>query len=86
MHSWREQATENLDRCGEQSWIELGLAFVEELGEAAQALLEYEFEDGDAERIPSELRDCGALGYQIYWKRHGYPADVNVDGGGDGVE
>jgi hypothetical protein len=53
--------------------------------ELAQATLEYEYEDGSPERIPNELRDCGALGYQAYWKRTGYPADVTL-GGDSNVE
>ena len=76
MRSWREQARENLEEWGEQTYPELALATIEEIGELAQALLEHEYEDGAADRIPKELADVGALGYQLYWKRAGYPDDL----------
>lgn len=76
MRSWREQARENLETWGEQTYPELALATIEEIGELAQALLEHEYEDGAADRIPNELADVGALGYQLYWKRTGYPDDL----------
>ena len=79
MRKWRQQARRNLLEWGEQSYPVLALAIVEELGELAQAVLEHEYEGGDAERIPGELADLGALGYQVYWRRNGYPADVEVD-------
>ena len=73
MRSWRDQARKNLETWGEQTYLELALATVEEIGELAQAILEHEYEDGAADRIPDELADVGALGYQLYWKRVGYP-------------
>lgn len=76
MESWVEQAEENLEKWGEQSWIVLSLATLEELGELAQALLEHEHEGGEAARIPFELRDVGALCYQAYWKATEYPEGV----------
>ena len=79
MDSWREQAVENLQRFGEQSWVVLTLATVEEIGELAQALLHYEYEDGDAERVTAELCDVAALGYQMYWKRTTYPVEVTAE-------
>ena len=71
MIDWRNQAVANLRTWGEQTWPTLVLAFVEELGELAQAILEYYAEDGDPQRIPDELTDVGALGYQIVWKYQG---------------
>lgn len=68
MKPWVEQAHANRVRWGDQSWPVLILATIEELGELAQAVLEHYHEDGSAERIPDELTDLGALGYQIYWK------------------
>ena len=79
MRSWRERAHENLETWGEQTYPELVLATIEEIGELAQALLEYEYEDGAADRIPEELSDIGALGYQLYWKRIGYPNDIKKE-------
>ena len=78
MRKWRQKARRNLLEWGEQSYPVLALAIVEELGELAQALLEHEYEDGAAERIPEELADLGALGYQVYWRRTGYPERVEV--------
>ena len=78
MRSWRSQARRNFEKWGEQSYPVLVLATVEEIGELAKALLENEYEDGDPKRIPEELADLGALGYQVYWRRTGYPADVGV--------
>ena len=78
MRRWRQQAQRNLLEWGEQSYPVLALAIVEELGELAQALLEHEYEDGDAERMPDELADLGALAYRVYWRRTGYPGDVEV--------
>ena len=78
MRKWRSRARSNLLEWGEQSYPVLALATVEELGEIAQAFLEYEYEDGDAERIPEELADLGALGYQVYWRQTDYPEDVEV--------
>jgi len=78
MRSWRSQARRNLEKWGEQSYPVLVLATVEELGELAQALLEHEHEGGDPERISKELADLGALGYQVYWRRTGYPDEVGV--------
>ena len=78
MRKWRSRARSNLLEWGEQSYPVLALSIVEELGELAQAFLEHEYQDRDAERIPEELADLGALGYQVYWRRTGYPADVGV--------
>ena len=78
MRKWRQKARRNLLEWGEQSYPVLALAIVEELGELAQAILEHEYEGGDAQRIPEELADLGALGYQVYWRRTGYPEDVEV--------
>lgn len=78
MRSWREQARRNLDEWGEQTYPELVLATVEEIGELAQALLEHEYEDGAADRIPAELTDVGALGYQLYWRLTDYPSDLDM--------
>lgn len=78
MCRWRRKAVANLEKWGEQSYVVLALAIVEELGELAQALLEYEHEDGAAERIPEELADLGALAYQVYWRRTSYPEDIEV--------
>ena len=54
----------------------VALATVKEIGELAQALLKHEYENGVSDRIPDELADVGALGYQLYWKRTAYPADL----------
>lgn len=78
MRKWRDRARSNLLEWGEQSYPVLALAIVEELGELAQAILEHEHEGGDPERIPEELADLGALGYQVYWRRTAYPEDVEV--------
>ena len=76
MDSWREQALENRQTYGEQSWPVLALATIEEAGELAQALLQHEYEDGDPARVTDELRDLAALGYQLFWKQTGSAPEV----------
>lgn len=61
MRSWREQAVENLQEFGEQSWVVLVLATVEEIGELAQALLHHEYENGDPERVTARETRMRAL-------------------------
>lgn len=62
------QAATNINEWGEQEMETLLLAMQEELGELTQAYLEYDWEDGDAYRVPDELIDLMALGVQIHYK------------------
>ena len=64
---WAEQAGENIEKWGEQDLETLLLAAQEELGELTQATLEARAEDGDPDRIVSELNDLAALMFQIRW-------------------
>lgn len=80
MHSWREQAIKNVREYGDQTWVVLAFALVEEFGELARAILHYEYENGSAEQVMDELRDFAALLYAVHWKRTGYPEEVDLDG------
>ena len=74
---WEQKAHKNVAKWGKQSEDILLLAMMEELGELAQAYLQYthldsiEPEEGIAElkynRIKSELHDMMALGFQLWW-------------------
>ena len=65
---WIEKAEENVDEWGVQDIETMLLAMQEEQGELAQAHLEAEHEDGDAERIVAELDDLAALCIQLRWR------------------
>lgn len=64
---WHRQARENVEKWDLQDLEMLLLATQEELGELTQAVLEANHEDGDPERIQTELDDLAALMYQLQW-------------------
>lgn len=65
LERWVDKAEQNVARWGEQSIETLILAATEELGELSQAHLEARDEDGDPERIRTEIDDLGALCLQL---------------------
>lgn len=65
---WKQGSRGNVDRWGQQDLDTLLLATQEELGELSQAVLEARDEDGDPERIQSELDDLAALMFQLQWE------------------
>ena len=69
------KAHKNVKKWGLQDIPTLLLAMQEELGEIAQAYLQYEHENGEEKRISEELDDLMALGWQLRWKLEG---GVNV--------
>ena len=60
-----QRASNNLQKWGPQGLKTLGLAVAEETGELAQAILQYEYEDGDLQRVYQEAIDLGALCLQV---------------------
>jgi NTP pyrophosphatase (non-canonical NTP hydrolase) len=70
---WTHQAARNVEHWGVQEMETLLLAVMEELGELAQAYLEWRAEDGRRDRVDEELDDLGALLVQIHWRWKGHP-------------
>ena len=64
---WEEQAHENVEKWGLQGPETLALAMTEELGELVQAILQYNWEDGEFDAIEDELCDLMAVGIAVQW-------------------
>lgn len=73
--TWSWKAEKNVEKWGLQQVETLLLAMQEEQGELAQAHLEHKHEDGDFERIRSELADLGALCFQLERKLNEVESD-----------
>ncbi|EMA11589.1 hypothetical protein C437_01715 [Haloarcula vallismortis ATCC 29715] len=65
MTDWFEKADQNIEEWGDQDLETLLLCMQEELGELTQAVLQYQHEEGEAERIREELDDLMPLGIQF---------------------
>jgi len=62
---WQAKAVLNTHKWGVQSMETVCLCMTEELGELAQAILQYKQEGGTLDRITEELADLGALCFQM---------------------
>lgn len=62
---FRERAAANIAKWGAQDYETLALCIAEEAGEVAQAVLQFQHENGAEERIREEAVDLGALCLQL---------------------
>ena len=60
-----QQAAVNVAKWGKQPLETLGLVAAEEMGEVCQAILQWQHEGGERERIFEEARDLAAVCLQI---------------------
>lgn len=68
MNDWLSKAKDNIEKWGMQDIPTLLLAMTEELGELAQAYLQYKHEHQPKKRIEKELADLAALCCQLQWR------------------
>jgi len=67
MINFERKAKANMQKWGKQDFYVLLLGAMEEMGELAQAYLQYMYEDADYNRISEEVEDLGALLFQMKW-------------------